>query len=77
MGPKRLNKKAQATLEVTLVIIAMVLLLAGITKIWVWGNKQIVNRQMKYNASRVKAGTSKEDYKKVWPVYTPENATEQ
>ena len=72
---KFLGKKAQATLEVVVIIVAVIMLVAAITQIWVWANKQIVERQIKFNKSRVKAGTSKEDYTLVWPVYKPENLT--
>ncbi len=63
-------------LEAYLVVVAMVLLLGGILNIWLWGNKQIVERQLRYNASRVTAGTSSDAYTLQWPVYAPPALTE-
>lgn len=64
-------QKGQSTMETYLVIIVVILLLAGITKIWVWMNNKIVHRQLKYNESRVDAGTSKDEYKLQWPLARP------
>lgn len=68
--------KAQATLEMTIVIIIIVLFLGGIINIWAWANTQIVKRQLRYNASRVAAGSSSDAYVLQWPVYTPDALTE-
>lgn len=68
--------KGQATLEMTIVIIIIVLFLGGIINIWAWANTQIVKRQLRYNASRVVAGTSTDVYVLQWPVYAPDNLTE-
>ncbi|MDP2941650.1 MAG: hypothetical protein Q8N85_05325 [Candidatus Omnitrophota bacterium] len=64
-------KIGQSTLEMALVLILMVLLLGGITNIWLWGSKQIVQRQMLYNQGRVLAGTPRDDYKREWPLANP------
>lgn len=68
--------KGQCTLETAIVFILIILFLGGITKIWLWANNQIVQRQLRYNASRVTAGTSTDTYTLQWPVYTPPNLTE-
>ena len=75
---KRLgNEKGQGALETTLVFIMVVLLLGGITNIWLWSNNQLVDRQIEYNKKRVTAGTSSDTYTLVWPPdYTPPALTE-
>lgn len=70
------KRKGQSLIEITFVIIIFVLLLGGITNIWIWANKQIVKRQVNYGASRVRAGTSSDSYILQWPIYTPESLTE-
>lgn len=70
------NLQGQILLETSLAIIIVVLLLAGILNIWLWGNKQIVERQGRYNATRVVAGTSTDSYMLQWPVYKPGELTE-
>ncbi len=79
MKDKAMNKgKGQVMLETSLVFVCMVLLLAGIINIWLWANKQIVERQMRYNSGRVDAGISSDTYqlKDHWPVYEPGGLTE-
>ncbi len=77
MRAKAINKiKGQVMLETSLVFICMVLLLGGIINIWLWANKQIVERQLRYNESRVIAGTSTDTYQRQWPVYKPGELTE-
>lgn len=79
MKNKAINRiKGQVILETSLVFICMVLLLAGIINIWLWANKQIVERQTRYNAGRVSAGFSTDTYqlKEHWPVYKPGELTE-
>jgi hypothetical protein len=68
--------KGQGILESAMTFMVMALLLAGVLQIWLWGNKQIVERQMRYNASRVAAGTSSDGYNLQWPVYAPPALTE-
>jgi len=51
-------KKAQATLEFTVVFVIMVTLLMGLLTLWKWSSDNIVNRQKKYNETRVGAGSS-------------------
>lgn len=72
----RNNLKGQVMLETSLVFICLVLLLGGIINIWLWSNKQIVKRQEAYNAGRVNAGQSSDSYTVQWPVYTPEDLSE-
>ncbi|MDP2905728.1 MAG: hypothetical protein Q8O22_05445 [Candidatus Omnitrophota bacterium] len=65
--------KAQSTLEAAIIFVAAILLLGGITRIWLWSNSQIVQRQIRYNETRVAAGTSSLTYKLSdnWPAYAP------
>jgi len=72
----KMNKKGQGTLEMTFVLITAVLLLGGILNIWLWANKQLVVRELRYNDSRVAAGTSSDTYVLQWPVYSPEELKE-
>ena len=76
MENKILKNKGQSTLELSLVFVLMVLLVGGIVKIWLWSNKQIVERQLRYNATRVAAGTSSDGYTLQWPVYQPSELKE-
>lgn len=69
-------RKGQGTLEAVIALLVTVLLLGGILNIWLWSNKQIVRRQMRYDTTRVAAGTSSDTYQLQWPVYTPESLTE-
>jgi hypothetical protein len=46
------NSKAQATIEFTIAFIACILFLIGITKIFVWVNQCIVERQVRYQETR-------------------------
>jgi len=66
-------------LETVIALIIIILFLGGIIKMWFWANKQIVERQLRYNASRVAAGTSSDTYRlsEHWPVYTPDSLTEE
>ena len=50
--------KAQATLEFTLVTVIMVALLVSLTGLWKWSSDNIIRRQVKYNNSRVEAGSA-------------------
>lgn len=69
--------RAQSTLETAFVFVVLILLFGGIFNIWVWGNKQIVQRQKLFNQSRVPAGTSTRDYQLVWPVKRAESLKEE
>ncbi|MDD2752589.1 MAG: hypothetical protein PHN59_05615 [Candidatus Omnitrophica bacterium] len=60
-------KHGQSLLETLSTFIVIILLFGGIFKIWLWGNKQIVNRQLSYNRGRIAAGTSNVDYQLVKP----------
>lgn len=80
----RILKKGQASLEASVAFVVAILLLATIVKIWFWANNQIVERQIKFNETRVAAGTSSDWYKlddkeygHPWPVYTPPALTEE
>lgn len=46
------NSKAQATIEFTIAFIACIILLIAITKVFVWVNQCIVERQVRYQATR-------------------------
>lgn len=70
------KRRGQGTLETVIAFIMIILFLGGIIKIWFWANNQIVKRQLRYNATRVAAGTSSDAYKLYWPVYTPDELTE-
>ena len=77
------QEKGQSILETALSFFVIFLFLGGIVNIWLWVNKQIVERQMYYNASRQYAGFAIDDYqlndahnKHPWPVYLPPNITE-
>lgn len=70
------NKSGQSTLEVALSFVLIVLLIGGIVKIWLWSNQQIVERQLRYNQTRVQAGTGSDTYQAAWPVYTPSELKE-
>jgi hypothetical protein len=72
----RLLNKSQGILEATIVLVLMVLLLGGITRIWIWGNKQIVIRQKRFNATRVSAGTAQDDHQIEWPLQYQPGAAE-
>lgn len=67
-------RKSQAMLEVTLIFIVGLYLFFGIMGVWLWGDKQLAQRQPAYNSTRVQAGSlaSSDDKDLVWPVYTPE-----
>jgi len=71
MGDRILSRKGQSTLETAVIFVVVILLLAGITKMWLWANNQIVQRQLSYNDSRVQAGTGLNDYKRVGWNYVP------
>lgn len=72
-------RKSQAILEVTLIFIVGLFLFFGIMGIWMWGDNQIAKRQPEYNKTRVEAGslTLTNDKPIVWPVYEPEELSEQ
>ena len=42
------QRRAQATLELTLALIVIVILLGGMAKVFVWGTRSIVGRHNKY-----------------------------
>jgi hypothetical protein len=69
--------RAQSTLETAFVFVVLILLFGGIFNIWVWGNKQIVQRQKLFNQGRVQAGTSTRNYQLVWPVKRAESLKEE
>lgn len=51
MSGKRVGKKAQVTLEITLGFIGALLLLLGALKVFVWVNERLVLRQEDYEGS--------------------------
>lgn len=77
MADRVLNSKGQATLETAIVFFLIVALFGGIIKIWLWENRQIVERQLRYNATRASAGTAVDNYKLQWPVYAPPDLKEE
>jgi|GEM_PF-4992021 len=73
-GAGMFKRNGQASLEASVALVAIIILLAGIIRIWFWANNQIVERQISFNAGRVFAGTSSDGYslKAHWPLdYTP------
>ena len=50
-------KKAQATLEFTVIFVIMVTLLMGLLALWKWSSDNIVQRQQSYNTTRLQAGS--------------------
>ena len=67
----KVSKKGQGILELAMTLVAITVLLGGVIKIWLWSNNQIVERQMRYNESRIAAGFASDSYTMAWPVYTP------
>lgn len=66
------NKRGQSNLETAVAFIMMVLLLGGVTKVWLWANTAIVKRQVEYNKTRVESGQAELEYALHWPLdYTP------
>jgi hypothetical protein len=53
-----IHKKAQATLEFTVIFVIMVALMASLLGMWKWSVSNIVKRQQSYNGSRLSAGSS-------------------
>ena len=49
--------KAQATLEFTLIFVIMAALLMGLLGLWKWSSDSIIQRQLRYNATRLEAGS--------------------
>jgi hypothetical protein len=49
-------RKAQATLEFTLVFIISAVLIMGLLRLWRWSHNNISLRQSAYEGSRVEAG---------------------
>jgi hypothetical protein len=50
--------KAQVTIEFVLIFVTMVFLILGMLWLWKWSSDNIILRQIRYNADRVRAGTS-------------------
>ena len=68
------DKRAQVSVEVALVFVAIIMLLFGILQFWLNFNQNLVQRQPPYNASRVAAGSSDPGR---WPVSTQQPLTEE
>jgi len=64
------NSKAQATIEFTIAFIACIILLMGITKVFVWVNQCIVERQVRYQETRSDPLGFKNDHKNIDKFYT-------
>lgn len=78
---RRLNaQKGQSVLETVVAFVLVFLLVGAITKVWLWGNNQLIERQRNYNLTRIPAGQSTDFYyvpgTQLWPVYTPEHLNE-
>ncbi len=54
----RHNKKAQASLELSLALIGVLIILFGAFNVFMWVNKRIINRQRDYESKRVTAGST-------------------
>ena len=52
------DSTGQATLEFTLIFVIMVALLFGLLGLWKWSSDSIIQRQLKYNTSRLEAGST-------------------
>ena len=64
MAKKDFKKyQGQSTLESTIALIAAVVLLLGITQVFVWVNKMMVERQRAYQSTRMSAYPQVEFYK--------------
>jgi hypothetical protein len=71
------NRRGQGALEVAIVLILVVLLVGGITKIFFWATTSIVDRQISYNQGRLFAGRSMDGYVLQWPLsYKPPALTD-
>jgi hypothetical protein len=49
--------RGQATLEFSLIFIIMVALLFGLLGLWKWSSDNIIKRQLRYNETRIQAGS--------------------
>lgn len=54
--------RGQSTLESTIALIAAVVLLLGITQVFIWVNKMMVERRQAYQATRMSASPQVEFY---------------
>jgi len=70
------QQRGQGMVETAVIFILIFLLLGGIIRIWLWSNNQIVQRQLRYNAGRIEAGTAEDDYTLQWPLEPPQPLTE-
>ncbi|MFA5311072.1 MAG: hypothetical protein WC355_02030 [Candidatus Omnitrophota bacterium] len=53
-----MKRKAQATLEFTLIFVIIAVLIFGLLTFWKWSSDNIVKRQVRYNQTRVQAGST-------------------
>ena len=51
-------RKAQITLEFTLISVIIIVLLSGLFTFWKWSSDNIVKRQVRYNRTRLQAGSN-------------------
>ena len=70
---------AQATLELVIAFIGVMLFFTGIVRLWVWSDSKIVGRTPAYNQTRLDAGN---EYPGFWGdsnegVYTPKELTDE
>jgi len=64
-----MNKKAQATLEFTLVFVITLLFIVLTVNVFVWLNHCMVRRQVAYEDTRSEAGTTEQKF--LWFVTRP------
>lgn len=71
-----IDRKAQSFLEANFMLVAAIIMVLGITRIGLWYNSNIAQRQPEYNNSRLEsAGEDTGDIGQ-WPVYERRNLTE-
>ena len=64
------HSKGQSVLETAVALVIIFIFLGAVVNIWLWGNRQIVNRQKWYCAPdlRILAGQSRDLYiMPIWP----------
>ncbi|MCF7916264.1 MAG: hypothetical protein K9L61_00610 [Candidatus Omnitrophica bacterium] len=68
-----MNKKSQVILEAVVSFVFICIFVLGIVNLWMWSDKQNIERQLSYNGTRVSAGSSGSLQ---YPVYTPQQLDE-
>lgn len=70
------NRKAQSLLEASFMLVAAIIMVLGITRIGLWYNSNIAQRQPEYNATRLESAGEDSGEIGQWPVYERRNLTE-